>query len=283
MLRRLRPRSVYDVCAALALFVALGGTAYAVNTVGSTDIIDGQVKSVDVGDGEINSADVKDQSLTTFDVSTFLGADVVDGTLTGADISDNSIGVDDIGSQQVGPDEVINDSLLQSDIRSGAVSNDEVLDNTLISADVNDNSLTGADINEATLNLPQTPTTTTFASAVGQLDPNNQMGQWGLKFVPAGSYSVVATVHMWIGGASNGDRVGTAYCQLQNAEDAFIGGATDRRVVLEDDRIDRSLTITGGAQVPAGGGFISLHCQSQFGNDEHIETQLMVTRLDGFF
>jgi hypothetical protein len=80
-----------NVVGFLALFVALGGTAYAVNTVGSTDIIDGQVKSVDIGDGEVKSADVKDQSLTTFDVSTFLGADVVDGTLTGADVGDNSL------------------------------------------------------------------------------------------------------------------------------------------------------------------------------------------------
>ena len=62
MLRKLRPRSVYDVCAAMALFVALGGTAYAVNTVGSTDIIDGQVKSVDIGNNEIQSGCVKDNS-----------------------------------------------------------------------------------------------------------------------------------------------------------------------------------------------------------------------------
>jgi hypothetical protein len=98
MLRKLRPRrpSHGTVVAYMALFVALGGTAYAVNTVGSTDIIDGQVKSVDIGDGEVSSADVKnqdilsadvkDQSLTTFDVSTFLGADIVDGTLTGHDV-----------------------------------------------------------------------------------------------------------------------------------------------------------------------------------------------------
>ena len=39
----------------LALFVALGGTAYAVNTVGSADIIDGEVKSVDIGNNEIGS------------------------------------------------------------------------------------------------------------------------------------------------------------------------------------------------------------------------------------
>ena len=72
----------------LALFVALGGTgAYAANTIGSTDIVDGEVKS----------ADVKDQSLTTFDVSTFLGADVVDNTLTGDDINESTlVGLEDV-------------------------------------------------------------------------------------------------------------------------------------------------------------------------------------------
>ncbi len=113
MLRRLRPRrpSHATVVAYLGLFVALGGTAYAVNTVGSTDIIDGQVKSVDVGDGEVSSADiknqdilsadVKDESLTTFDVSTFLGLDVVDGSLTGADIQDGSLTARDVGETQI--------------------------------------------------------------------------------------------------------------------------------------------------------------------------------------
>jgi hypothetical protein len=87
MLRKLRPRSVYDVCAALALVIALGtGTAYAANTVFSTDIVDGQVKSVDVGDNEIGSSDVKDNSINTFDVHSFLGVDVVDGSLTAKDV-----------------------------------------------------------------------------------------------------------------------------------------------------------------------------------------------------
>ena len=87
LLDRARPRSVYDVLAAIACFgVLAGGSAYAANTIGSSDIIDGQV----------NSADVKDQSLTMFDVSTFLGADVVDGTLTGADIGDGTLKDEDI-------------------------------------------------------------------------------------------------------------------------------------------------------------------------------------------
>jgi hypothetical protein len=103
MLRKLRPRSIYDVMAAIGCLAAVvGGTAYAANTVGSSDIIDetilsadiknGEVKSVDIGNGEILSADVKDQSLTTFDVSTFLGADIVDGTVTGDDVDESSLG-----------------------------------------------------------------------------------------------------------------------------------------------------------------------------------------------
>ena len=92
MLSRLRPRSIYDVMAAVGCFAALAtGTAYAANTIGSTDIIDGQVKSADVGDGEIGSADIKDNSVNTFDVHSFLGVDVVDNSLTGADIDESTL------------------------------------------------------------------------------------------------------------------------------------------------------------------------------------------------
>ena len=55
MLRKLCQRLTYaNVVASMALFVAFGGTAYAVNTVRSTDIVDGEVKSVDVGNGDIS-------------------------------------------------------------------------------------------------------------------------------------------------------------------------------------------------------------------------------------
>jgi hypothetical protein len=87
MLRQLRSRLSYaNVMSTVGVFIALGGTAYAVNTVGSSDIIDGQVKSVDVGDNEIGSADVKDNSINTFDVHSFLGVDVVDGSLEDQDV-----------------------------------------------------------------------------------------------------------------------------------------------------------------------------------------------------
>jgi hypothetical protein len=81
MRRRVLAHLKGNVVAYLALFVALGGTsAYAANTVFSTDIVDGQV----------NSADVKDNSLNTFDVHSFLGVDIVDGTITGADLASSA-------------------------------------------------------------------------------------------------------------------------------------------------------------------------------------------------
>ena len=57
------------------MIAVAGGTAYAANTVFSSDIVNGQVKSADIGTGQVQSIDV--------------GADA----LTGADIADKS-GVD---------------------------------------------------------------------------------------------------------------------------------------------------------------------------------------------
>jgi hypothetical protein len=117
MLAKLRSRLTYaNVMATLGVFIALGGTAYAVNTVNSSDIVDGQVKSVDVGDAEIKSADVKDESLTTFDVSTFLGADVVDESLTGNDIAPNTIQGGDIALNAIDSNGVRDGSLADRDI-----------------------------------------------------------------------------------------------------------------------------------------------------------------------
>ena len=70
---------------ALALFLVIaGGTAYAANTIGSADIINGQVKSVDIGDNQVQSADVRDDTLPN-------------GGLTGADVRENTLSVPTAG------------------------------------------------------------------------------------------------------------------------------------------------------------------------------------------
>jgi hypothetical protein len=154
LLHRVRPRSVYDVMAAIACFgVPAGGTAYAANTIRSSDIVD----------NEIGSADIKDNSINTFDVHSFLGVDVVDGSLTGADIAanslngqqidepnmffDNSLIAGDIASQAVGSDEVANNSLLSSDLGAASVGADEVTNNSLNDEDISQSVHTDFQVN----------------------------------------------------------------------------------------------------------------------------------------
>jgi uncharacterized protein YjbI with pentapeptide repeats len=129
----------------------LGGSAYAVNTVRSSDIVD----------NEVNSADVKDGSLNTFDVHSFLGVDVVDGTLTGADIEngtvagidiqDDSITNDDFDAGSVISSTVRDASLTGTDIANLSLTTSDMAADTLTGADVANDSLTGLDINEASL------------------------------------------------------------------------------------------------------------------------------------
>ena len=63
-MRRILGKGRYaTVTSTLALIVALGGTAYAANTVRSVDIVDGAVRSVDIRNGAVATADVAAGSL----------------------------------------------------------------------------------------------------------------------------------------------------------------------------------------------------------------------------
>ena len=54
MLRKLRPRSAYDVMAAIAFFIAIaGGSAYAAATIGSSDIKNDAVRSNHIKNGQV--------------------------------------------------------------------------------------------------------------------------------------------------------------------------------------------------------------------------------------
>jgi hypothetical protein len=81
-------------------------------------------------------------------------------------------------------------------------------------------------------------------------------------------------------------------CELRNGS-GFIGGATDRREFPPDDstaftvsdskQLIRSLSMNGGAQVPPGGGEVSLWCRTQGNTDEAvIYSQMMMVQIGGF-
>jgi hypothetical protein len=253
----MRPRSIYDVMAAIGCFAVLAtGTAYAANTVFSTDIVDGEVKSVDIGNGEVGSADVKDNSLNTFDVHSFLGVDVVDGSLTGADIGDGT--------------------LTGFDIADGAVN----------SAKTADNSLTGADIDEASLNLPPT-TTARFAGQGSVALPNDNASFTAVvtNTLPAGSYGIAATANVVMPAAPD-TRNRTTQCELRNHNGAFIGGG--RNVGQLGGGVEGTVTLSmnGGVQIPAGGGQVGVYCRHivpGFAITAVADAQMMIVRLDGFF
>ncbi len=93
-----------NVASALALFIALGtGTAYAANTVFSTDIVDGQVKTADIADdaattakiavGAVGSGRIHDGSIANIDIATgaIRSNSVLANSLTTADIAGSEV------------------------------------------------------------------------------------------------------------------------------------------------------------------------------------------------
>jgi hypothetical protein len=264
MLRKaLRRRPSHTtVVAYLALFAAVGtGGAYAANTIGSSDIID----------GSIGSADIKDNSVNTFDVHSFIGEDVIDGTLTGADVADtSSLGSADIHEEFL----VFGDTLVQSDLATDSVASDEV----------EDNSLTGADINESTLSVQAQSPASYFAGGTTALPDNNSFTQVAGRTVPAGNYTITATA-TFSGVAFNGGgpAVRQVDCELRNGTNTAGQRASDRREVPVGGSVGRQLSLVGVASVPAGGGDISLWCSSITADEFVDHSDVVITRVLNFF
>ena len=97
MLRKLRPRSAYDVMAALALFlVVAGGSAYAVvaaNQVNSNSIVNGQVKNQDLATNSVGSGKIKPGGVKVSDLgaNSVVSSKVGNNVLTGADINEGTL------------------------------------------------------------------------------------------------------------------------------------------------------------------------------------------------
>ena len=94
-MRTVRTHLTYaNVVATICLFGLLGGaTAYAANTIFSTDIVDGQVKTADLANGAATGAKLADGSITGDKVKdgALQGRDVLDNSLKGADIDESTL------------------------------------------------------------------------------------------------------------------------------------------------------------------------------------------------
>lgn len=169
MTRRFNLASV--VIAALALFVALGGTSYAAklligtkqiknNAVISKKIKNGQVGPKDLKDNGVGTADLQNGGVQMTDLSGPLQAQIAsglaDGSVTAAklapnsvssskvapdslgagDLAGNSVGSSELATNSAGSSELAANSVKASELAANSVDSDEVVNGTLKAADV---------------------------------------------------------------------------------------------------------------------------------------------------
>jgi hypothetical protein len=104
-----------NVLGLVAIFIALGGTAYATHPGGADTISSG-----DIQDNQVFSTDVRNDTLTS-----------------------GGLGAADLRPDSVGTSEVANDSLSASDLASSSVASPEVANNSLTGTDIVETSLEG--------------------------------------------------------------------------------------------------------------------------------------------
>ena len=166
MARQLRRRLTFaNVCSLLALVVALGtGSAYAANTIGSSDIIDESIQSVDIKNGEVRQGDINDGGVTSHKIAdgTVANSDiatgaigsnsVLDESLTSSDLGTDSVGATEIADNSIDTGEIVDNSLFAADLAPNSVGSSEIAANAVGTSEVANESLTLSDIAGAATN-----------------------------------------------------------------------------------------------------------------------------------
>jgi hypothetical protein len=130
---------------------------------------------------------------------------------------------------------------------------------------------------------PAGTSTATFAFATGPQGFANEelFYQVVAKTVADGSWAAAATVNTTAVSLRFGDddSITDFVCELRSGA-SVIGFAADRRLIPGDDTVKRSVSMNGGAYLPAG-GVVSVWCKSQ-GGDALDHAQLMLVKVGGF-
>lgn len=120
ILGHLQRNAVAYAALTVALVVA-PGSAYAVATIRSGDIVNGQVKTADLAADAVRGQKVLDGSLTGFDLAdnSVSGVDVADGSLTGVEIANDTLTGSDIAESTLGQVPLATSALSGGTGRSG--------------------------------------------------------------------------------------------------------------------------------------------------------------------
>jgi len=264
MSARIRQHIRSNVVGYLSLFVALSGTAYAIdgplpgqNQVGSQDIINNEVKALDIDANAVRSGDVLDDSLVGADIgpAAISTSEVLNGTLSASDLASNSVGY-----AELAPD-AFNTEIADAGFFYG------IADNSIQSNEVSDGTLTGADIAEPT--LAPSIDAVSVASSDTAFGPTitAHAGESPTKLLsddlPAGTWVVLAEVGVF----NNGDDATSVDCGIYTDDTRRELVTEGVEAILDDsgDMVNVPLTAAFSISSPAE---LKLSClNGEFGDD----------------
>src|SRR3954462_9255059 len=110
----LKPRSIYDVFAVIGCLAAVTtGTAYAANTIGSSDVIDESLLSQDIKNGEVKTSDIGADAMTS--------SKLANGSVQNSDLGPDAVTTSKIKAGNVGTTDIADNAILTGKIGDGNV------------------------------------------------------------------------------------------------------------------------------------------------------------------
>jgi hypothetical protein len=251
-----------------AVFIALSGTAYAVDgplpgqdQVGSADIINGEVKNNDVGANSVTSGKVQDQTLTKSDLgSSSVGAFEIDGNAfrnedIRAQFGQNFSKAYGIPADAIQSDEISDQTIGSADLGPGSVGSSEAANDSLAGGDINESTLSALDGHD-TFDDFCNPATTTFITCEQ------------LTFTIGRRMQVLTIFNYGFGSGTSDFPSGACHTTLDGA---------DSSPAIELRAPDQPFSSLGGIPVVdvvtlnAGTHTIGLRCQEQVPDDRDIQ------------
>jgi hypothetical protein len=141
-----RPRYA-DLVATLALFFALGGTAYAA-TIGTSDIRNGAVTTPKLHDGAVTSAKLGTDAVTTINIQdgAVANAKLAPTSVTTGKLANGAVTESKLGTGSVTRSKLASGAVGANQLGTGSVTHNKLAANSVTGGDVAPNSLTTADL-----------------------------------------------------------------------------------------------------------------------------------------
>lgn len=130
------------VISLVALFLTLGGTAFAVgvakNSVRSAQIVNGTVRTVDLRDNSVNAPKIAPDAVGSEEIAenavgspevvpdSLTAGDLGAASVTSSEVADQSLTADDLGADSVGQSEIAADGVSSSELAPASVRSSEL-------------------------------------------------------------------------------------------------------------------------------------------------------------